>query len=149
MRRDRMSAAGARQTGSSLIEVLVAVTVLSIGLLGVASLQALGVQSSNSAYLRTQANVMAMDILDRMRVNADVARAGGYEVAIGTATIAGASIAADDISAWKTALSASLPGGDGSVDACPSSKCTVTVQWTDSDGEGGFATRSISLESRL
>ncbi len=132
-----------------MIEVLVAAVVLSIGLLGVASLQGLGVKTSNSAYLRTQANVMATDILDRMRVNSEAALLGGYAVDVGEDTIGGASMAADDIAQWKALLAMSMPGGDGIIDTCPDGECTVTVQWTDNQGDGIFATQSISVESRL
>lgn len=136
------------QEGSSLIEVLVAVTVLSIGLLGVANLQVLGVQSSNSAYQRTQANILAMDMLDRMRANAAEAKAGLYEIALGGASASSGSVADDDLDAWKTSLAASLPAGDGSVDTCPSDVCTITVQWRDGE-EGMFTVQSLALESRL
>lgn len=138
------------QQGSSLIEILVSVLVLSIGLLGVASLQAVGVKNNNSAYMRTQANVLAADILDRMRVNRTVALAGGYQVAVGTATIAsGNTIANNDVSSWKTTMSTVLPDGDGSIDACGGGVCAVTVQWRDGQADGSFATESISVETRL
>lgn len=57
------------QTGFTLIEVLVAVLVLAIGLLGLAGLQTTGLHSNHSAYLRTQATLLAYDMADRMRAN--------------------------------------------------------------------------------
>ena len=58
-----------RSTGFSIIEVLVALLVLAIGLLGLAALQAQGLRFNHDAYVRTQATHLAYDIIDRMRSN--------------------------------------------------------------------------------
>ncbi len=55
--------------GFSLLEVLIAMLILSIGLLGIAGLQIKGQQYNHVSYLRTQAIFLAYDIMDRMRVN--------------------------------------------------------------------------------
>lgn len=67
--------------GFSLIEVLVAMFVFSIGLLGLAMLQLNGMRFNTDAYFRTQATLLAYDIIDRMRVNPDGASLGYYTVA--------------------------------------------------------------------
>ena len=59
------------QSGFTLIEVLVALLILAIGLLGVAALQFRGLQYNHDAYMRSQVNILAYDIADRMRLNAD------------------------------------------------------------------------------
>lgn len=66
------------QQGFSLVEVLVALLVLSIGLLGLALLQVEGMKLNSDAYLRTQATVLAYDILDRLRANKSGADSGNY-----------------------------------------------------------------------
>lgn len=72
--------------GFSLIEVLVALLVLSIGLLGLAALQTTSLQYNSESYFRTQATFLAYDIIDRMRANnAAVADGGIYDVADSTA----------------------------------------------------------------
>jgi len=58
-----------RQSGFTLLEVLVAILVLSIGLLGLAGLMASSIRNNHSAYQRTQATWLAYDMIDRMRVN--------------------------------------------------------------------------------
>jgi type IV pilus assembly protein PilV len=68
-----------RSTGFTLLEVLVAVLVLAIGLLGMAGLQMTGMKSNNSAYLRSQASLLAYDITERMRANRNAALSGSYD----------------------------------------------------------------------
>lgn len=67
------------QKGFTLIEILVALVILSIGLLGVASMQVQGLRNNQSAYLRTQATLLAYDMADRMRTNSAQAVAGDYD----------------------------------------------------------------------
>jgi type IV pilus assembly protein PilV len=56
-----------KQSGATLIEVLIAFLVLSLGMLGMASLQTRAMQFNLSSYYVSQANILAEDILDRMR----------------------------------------------------------------------------------
>lgn len=58
-----------RQSGVSLIEVMIAVLVFSIGLIGLAGLLVFATQSSHDAYLRTQVTFLADAMADRMRAN--------------------------------------------------------------------------------
>ncbi len=74
-----------RQRGFSLVEVMVSVLVLSGGLLGLAFLQAQGMKFNAEAYQRTQATVLAYDIIDKLRANAIAAQGGAYDVATNSA----------------------------------------------------------------
>lgn len=56
-------------SGFTLLEVLVAVFIFSIGLLGLAQLQVLGLRMTSDSMLRTVAAIQANDIIDRMRAN--------------------------------------------------------------------------------
>ncbi len=58
-----------REQGFTLIEVLVATLVLTVGLLGIAAMQMVSFQTNQSAYMRSQATYLAQDIMDRMRAN--------------------------------------------------------------------------------
>lgn len=115
-----------RQTGFTLIEVLIALVVLSIGLLGLAGLQTVGLRNNHSAYLRSQATLMAYDIADRMRANtAAVATDDYHSMAANNATlqtscssIAGCEPdeqAENDLKVWYTGVTNELPGGEGEV----------------------------------
>lgn len=131
--------AAPRQAGFSLLEVLVAMVILALGLLGVAGLQATSMRNAHSGYLRSQATILAYDMVERMRANTTLARAGSYSVAVGSAG-GGVGIAATDVTEWKTALSQLLPSGDGSVAVLNSSEATITVQWQEKVATGGAYT---------
>ena len=142
-----------RSRGFSLMEILVTVIVLSIGLLGLAGLQLSGLRYNHSAYLRSQATLMTNDILDRMNANRAAARAGNYDIAVGTsASSPGAScngsttdtctptqMAIYDLNDWKQNLATILPAGDGSVSrsigAGNQVLATIIIQWDDSHGK--------------
>ncbi|MDE2091654.1 MAG: type IV pilus modification protein PilV [Gammaproteobacteria bacterium] len=144
---------GHRQSaaGFSLLEVLIALVILSVGLLGIAAMISSTVKSNDSAYMRTQATALAYSIIDRMRTNQLAAQNGQYNIALGTAAPGSATIcngtgancssttlAAFDLAQWKQALASStngLPGGDGSIVTAAVggvTTVTVTVQWIDS-----------------
>jgi type IV pilus assembly protein PilV len=141
-----------RQSGFTLLEVLVAILVLSIGLLGLAGLMASSIRNNHSAYQRTQATWLAYDMIDRMRVNraAAIAATEDYDIAIGTAASGSAGLAGADVTGWKATLSNALPAGDGSVDVNPATRAvTVIVQWNDSRGTGGLNAQQLQVDTRL
>jgi type IV pilus assembly protein PilV len=116
-----------RVRGFTLVEALVALLALSIGLLGIAGMQLTGMRANMTAAWRSQATYLGYDILDRMRANLN--RRADYVIGTGAAP-AGSSVAAQDLSAWKTNLSATLPSGDGTV-TVNGNDVTITVQWQE------------------
>lgn len=73
-----MSSPG-RARGASLIEVLIAVLVFGIGIVGLAGLLIVSFRSNQVGYLRTQAEFIAMGMADRMRANPLGVWAGNYD----------------------------------------------------------------------
>lgn len=67
-----------QQRGFNLIEVLITLIVLAVGLLGLATLQNLGLRFGHQSYERTQATILIYDIIDRMRANPTGVIAGNY-----------------------------------------------------------------------
>lgn len=148
MNRTIQKSGGKPQLGLSLIEVLVAMVILSLGLLGVAGLQAAGLRTSQSAYYRSQAAQFADDMTERMRAN--VQNAPSYELALaGTGPGAGCTaVCALDINQWLARL-ATLPGGDGVIAVSLANETvTITVQWDDSRG-GGATNATQVVVTRL
>lgn len=146
-----------KQSGFTLLEVLVAMLVLSIGLLGLAGLMASSMRNNQSAYHSTQATWLAYDILDRMRANNAVALAGGYSAASAlgspaacSTTAPSVSIAAQDIGSWKNMIACALPVGDGAITVTPANRrVRITVQWNDSRATNGVSNQQLIVESQL
>jgi type IV pilus assembly protein PilV len=119
-----------KQLGVSLIEILVAILILSFGLLGVAGLMTTGMKNTQSSQYRTQASFLAYDIAERMRTNRQAALNGDY-----AATSPGG-IAGTDKTEWQAAV-ATLPAGTGTVAMTSTTFFTITIQWDDSKATGG------------
>jgi type IV pilus assembly protein PilV len=141
-----------RQSGFTLLEVLIAIVVLSIGLLGLAGIMASSMRNNQSATHRTQASVLAYDIIDRMRANRAAARAGGYNSAMSAGVCAAGApagtVQAQDVAGWRRQLACALPEGKGSI-AVAGGKAAVVIQWNDSRGTQGLANQSFTVESQL
>jgi len=124
-----------RERGFSLLEVLIAVLVLSIGLLGLAGLYAVGLRSVDSANLRTQATILAEDMLERMRANREAAFAGEYNIPDLDAIDSGTGVAATDLAEWKRRLGLVFQQPVGSsIDCDAAGVCVVTVSFDDTRG---------------
>ncbi len=137
-----------RESGFTVIEVLVSLLVLSVGMMGLASLQVVGLQNTQGGAQRTQASFLAYDITDRMRSNTAAVTTGGYDyvgepgaaqgnavACIGVAAnCSAAQLAAFDLAQWQTLLGTYLSNGFGTiatVDNGTTTDVTVTVQWAD------------------
>lgn len=126
------------QSGFTLLEVMVAVFVLAIGLLGMAHLQVTTLKANQSASLKSQANILASDIIDRMRANSKNARQQQYVIALNKDLTNDnlTTIAENDLYEWRQSLANILPSGNGAI-TCPvyvvntEYVCTVTIQWSD------------------
>ncbi|HEY5673447.1 MAG TPA: type IV pilus modification protein PilV [Malonomonas sp.] len=132
------------QRGFTLIEVLVALLILSVGLLGVAGMQISGMKGNHNAFLRSQAQQYAYEMLDMMRANRTAAINGGYNLAPFGAVPAVPAIdtlADQDIREWLTGVTgfsnpaSGLPGGLGSIAVAANGDntwtVTITVQWAE------------------
>ena len=129
-----------------MVEVLVALVVLAIGLLGIAALYLNSLQSGRTAIYRTQAITLAADLSDRIRMNRTAQAAyatlfADAEVAVAACTTTGgcsdADLAATDLFNWKAEIADQLPNGEGQVavtlPAAAGEPATyvVTVRWAE------------------
>jgi type IV pilus assembly protein PilV len=137
---------GGKQGGFTLLEVLIALLVLSIGLLGLAALQTLGMRSNQMAGMRTLATHYAYDMTDRMRANPEGVDANQYVFTFDpnnlptyskdcrTSTCTPAEMADFDITLWINALVGTLPSGRGSISQTVTAGVTthtVTLFWDE------------------
>jgi type IV pilus assembly protein PilV len=118
--------------GFSMVEVLVSLVILSIALLGTAGLTASSLNSNTNSYYRSQATVMADDILDRMRANITAARDGNYNIGADPVSIAApaGSMANFDCTEWVNTLASTMPGGEGTV-TVDGGTVTIVIRWGD------------------
>lgn len=148
-RRRRAPRKRAAVRGVGLIEVLVAVLVLGIGLLGVAAMQATALRNSQSSLERSQGVMHVYTILDAMRANPRAARNGDYDIGMTCTPPATGSLIGSDQNAWISTLQQNLGStACGQVD-CDGAMCTVTVRWDDSRGTSGSAAQSFSTTARI
>jgi type IV pilus assembly protein PilV len=123
--------------GFTLLEVLIALVVLSIGLLGIAGLQGVGLRSSHGAYLSSQASLLAYDMADRIRANPQTSATynGFSTTTVDCAAPAVTPLAAADLAQWACAVQALLPNGIGTIvgvaAADGTNNYTITIQWED------------------
>lgn len=135
-----LSAACPHCRGLTLVEILIALVILSIGLLGLAGLQTASLKFNTSAYYRTQATALAYGLADRMRANRPAALADDYTVGMAdpdpncAAPNAAGTVPEQDLSAWRMALACRLPVGNGSV-VRNGNEFTFTIRWDDSHGK--------------
>jgi len=141
-------------SGFSLVEVLVALLVLSIGLLGLASLQTFGLKYNQQSYQRTQAVYQAYDIVDRIRANPTGKTNTCYDsVAAGATAVTGTctvtfkncesnsctpnELANYDINKWNTTNQTLLSLGKGSI-STSSTRRTITITWIENELPASF-----------
>jgi len=137
--------------GFTLLEVLIALLIFSLGMLGLAGLMVVSVKTNNSAYLRTQASFLAQSMADRMRANTSVINSynNTYDASsAGPSTCSActpAQIVTRDRAIWSQQLVDSLPNPTATI-ACngnviPASSgagtydglCQFTIVWTEAD----------------
>jgi len=129
-----------KQNGFTMVELLIALLILAVGLLGMASLMMTSMKSNQSAAMRSQASWLAYDMIERMRLNNDVAtQTPGYLIAATDAAPADPNCKANGCSAnnvatldlreWKTQLNqAALTG---SVTRAGDNVYTVSISWQE------------------
>ena len=149
------------QKGFSLIEALVAFLILSVGMLGIASLQTTSLKSGHTAAMRTVAVMKADEILESMRSNlaalndytagaGDMGTDNGCsQTTVASATCTPTQMARDEIFRWKRSLIEALPNNASTTasvvvtpPAPPSTMTTVvvTINWSERDVENAGST---------
>ncbi len=156
-------------TGYALLEALVAVVVASVGFVGAARMQTLGMSLGNSAQSRQKATMLGYQMTDRIRANRAGVESGAYFnptagdaacLTNGSGCNSAAQLAAADLRDWLNDIAAQLPQGSGVVcrdstnntnddkTATPASPgcdntgdvIAVKIWWTDNVAQTRFVT---------
>lgn len=146
-----------KYTGFTLIEVLIAMLVLGVGLLGLAGLQATGLRNSQSAYNRSQATELAYDLADKMRANVagvatyttilpGAATAQADCLTVSTACTTGV-MAQNDLYEWNLAVTTALPSGVGTITVA-AGVYTITISWDD-NRDGAVDANDPNFQTRF
>ena len=159
-----------KQKGFSLIEALVAFLILSVGMLGIASLQTMSLKSGHTAAMRTVAVVKVKEILESMRSNttvianfaagtADMGTDNGCsQTTVAAATCTPAQMAQDELFRWKSSLIEALPNNAATtasviitppVPPATMNLVVVSVNWSERDLDTGNAanmTYSVAVQ---
>jgi len=157
------------QRGVGLLEVMIAVLVLGVGVLGVIALQTMALKNTDSSAISSQATIQVYAMFDLLRANNDK-REGGQGIPSdlttgdvfkkGSGTRSANKVGTLDD--WLASLQETLgPDAEGKVKCddgyygvgnTKNAKCTVAVQWDDSRGTkttDKAATRMIEMEILL
>ena len=149
-----------KQQGFTLIEVLIAVVILAVGLLGTASLTMNSLQSSQAAALRSQASALAGDLGERMRANSDFAISNNTDYLL--AANAGATSkpscadsntgcstadhAQRDLFEWRASLAANLPGGTAVITKPGNRQYQLALTWNDAGNSGSASSYTLRID---
>ena len=152
-RPDSLACLGGRTAGFGLIEVLVALLILAIGLLGMASLQTASLKQTTGSQARTQAIFLAEDFVERIRANRpnrdQYVLNDPDAVACNTEfAVDNSGVAEDDLDEWRNSLACLLPGGNGEV-AVNGDVVTVDVTWSPREDVADLDDGELTLEVSL
>lgn len=143
-----------RQDGMTMVESLVALVVLSVGMLGIASLHVTSLKTGRTALTRTHAVNLVNDMGDRIRANAmarDAYDTDAYAGApaehdcVAVVNCSTVELAEDDLARWLASVAASLPGASAVVDYTAAAalgrpdRYRIRVQWREAGEPADFA----------
>jgi type IV pilus assembly protein PilV len=152
---------GRNAAGFSLLEVMIAVVVFSVGLIGLGLLLTSSIRANHVGFVHSQATFVAESIADRMRANVPGVWLDAYDgtwngttpapgnTCTGASVCTPAEVAARDAWAWGQMVSQLLPAGQGTVACTPqpgrplptavslltaptySGACVITLNWNE------------------
>jgi type IV pilus assembly protein PilV len=151
----------ANQHGVGLIEILISLVVVAVAILGLVGLQTLALKNNAEAQAITQVNLLANDIIERMRTNSVQAVSGSgyiieYDTSLSsdltcTSACTAAQMAEFDSYQWQQKVLSTLPGGQANIQVTPlattpvSATVTINIRYLHSNSESLTAELKTSL----
>lgn len=127
-------------SGFSMFEVLISLLVISVGLLGLASMQMVSMKATYNAGSRAQAVHYTYEMIERLRgdparaVNSMYNSSFGDMPSVNGSTPSGVASAREQVIGWKRELKNALPEAQGQVEVGGDGLATVTVRWNEGRG---------------
>lgn len=138
------------QTGFGLVEVMVAMLVLAIGMLGIGAALSNTLKNNQSAVFHTQASTQASTVMEALRGDKSGAVIGRYNLTEWTCNPP-----SDDnpqgeaLARWMESLKGNLGPDACAAINCSNLECSVGVRWSDTGTLSNGQTQVLRLTSRL
>lgn len=146
------------QRGVTIVEGLVALVILSVGMLGIASLYVASLKTGRTALVRTNAVNLVNDMLDSIRSNGLARTAYRLDAGTAVSVVSGCvdgtacnrtQLASTDLANWRAAIAETLPDGAGTVTVEPDDAVantpdvyTVEVTWQEAGEDNRYNYRA-------
>jgi type IV pilus assembly protein PilV len=140
----------AHRRGFTLVELMVALLVLTVGLLGALALLMRASRGAGDALARSQSALLAQGLAEIMRSNRSALAAGAFDslsanapgvapalptsCALDTGPCTDSAMAQADLARWQHAVATTLPAGTGAsacVDTHGTRLCEITLSWRE------------------
>ena len=148
--------------GFTLLEAMIGFFILTIGMLGIGSLQGMSLKAGKTAVYGSVAMMKVDELFESMRANpggmANYTGAGADNGCTGTKNCSAAELAADDVFWWKKNITAGLPGSASTTvvitpATAPSklARAQVTITWDERDdtADGGSVAQTYTITSEI
>lgn len=140
------------QRGASLVEIMIAVLLVSLGLIGVVRMQVGSMRNAENTYMQSQASLLAYTMLDALRADRTGARQNAYDMAkTCTITPSAGGLVSEVQRHWLQSIKTVLGDTEQSCGEvqCAASQCRVRVYWDDSRATSGADSYSIELQTQI
>ena len=142
-----------KSEGFTLIEFLVALLVFAIGILALTSLQIFVLRSDISAHHQAQAVQIAYSMMDRLRSNDSCCNSWLLQYTemqpLSLLAMATLPLADDDLADWNANELSLLPNADAIINCTISGNCTITISWSDAQGDPNVPTPTTTLSGNI
>ncbi len=154
--------------GFTMIEILVTISIMSVGMLGIAAMQMNALRGGQGAIDRGEAALLISNMSERMRANTDAVLAGDYKLTKTntaptrvTSPADDSEIASNDQNDWITEIVASNFGGTGAAganapkggitcpDPAPYQSCTLLIEWNDQSAKTNLQLEEDDSSARV
>lgn len=138
-----------------MIEVLVALLILAVGLLGVAGTQSLALKSTTNSNTRSMVTMHAQEIAERMRANMPAVKDGHYDdiSSAGSQSSCNPGCSSEELASldryeWITNLQEDVPSATASV-TYSNGMAEIQIDWTERDLGNDAEPKTYTLRARI